>query len=400
MIKTIRDVDFNNKIVLCRVDYNVPIENNEIKDDTRMVESLPTLKFMLDNGAKLILMSHLGRPKGPDPSKSLRPVAKHLEKLLNQRVVLSNAVTGEETDLYIQELKEDKFKILMLENTRFDPGETKNDPQLSQSLAKCADIYVSDAFGTAHRAHASTEGVSKYLPSYAGFLIEKEYNRITAALNNPQKPALAIVGGAKVSTKLEVIEEFIKKMDDIIIGGGMAFTFLKSLGKEVGKSLVEEEMLEKAGLLLTDANSKGVNIHLPLDIAIASSFDQPILDGDKAKVVDVDNIPSDTMGLDIGEKSISQFSSVISRSNTIIWNGPMGVFEKPYYSKGTIEIAKKVVSRNVSTVIGGGDTLYALNVSGITSVSDKIHVSTGGGASLELMSGIQLPGIACLQGEK
>ncbi|MCY3411649.1 MAG: phosphoglycerate kinase [Candidatus Heimdallarchaeota archaeon] len=394
MLKSIKNTDIAGKRVLVRVDYNVPINDGKVMDDTRIIRSLPTIKYLLDNNAKVILISHLGRPKGEiKPELSLKPVAEHLQSVLGFPVRFSSENTGEDLRSTILTMEE---KLILLENTRFHPGETKNDAEFAKELASFAEVFVSDAFGTVHRAHSSTVGVSQYLPSAAGFLVEQEYTRINSAMQSPKKPSIAIVGGAKVSTKLDVINNFIDKVDEIIVGGGMVYTFFLAKGKQVGDSLKEADMVDTARDLLQKAEKKGVTIHLPLDIALSKTFDEPWLENGEVKVVSWDTIPDGSMGLDIGPKSIKSFSNVINAANTIIWNGPMGVFEKELYRVGTAAVAKAVVERAVDTVIGGGDTAYALNLSGFDEIPEIIHISTGGGASLELMSGLSLPGIECL----
>ncbi|MHA2098176.1 MAG: phosphoglycerate kinase [Candidatus Kariarchaeaceae archaeon] len=399
MLKTIKDIDPKDQKVLCRVDYNVPMKNGKIIDDTRIVSSLQTISYILERGGLIILISHLGRPKGYDEKLSLKPIADHLSNLLNRSVMFCPELVGERAQSLIEGMSKESYQVVMLENTRFEKGETKNDLELAKSLASFADIFVSDAFGTAHRAHASTEGVTKFIPGYAGYLIEKEYNQILSAISKPQKPLLAIIGGVKVSTKLSVIKNLLKTVDDMIIGGGMAYTFIKAQGGSIGNSLVEDDMIDDAKSLLNLANDNQVQIHLPKDIRLALDFDTPLIENDAVKIINSYQIPEDAMGLDIGPESEIQFIDVINRANTIIWNGPMGVFESVLFRSGTNSIAKSVFKRGVNTIIGGGDTIYAINVADIVSIPNNIHISTGGGASLELMSGKELPGISCLIGK-
>lgn len=396
MLRSIRDADLKNKVVLLRVDYNVPLEGDVVKDDTRMVRSLPTINYLLENNASLILVSHLGRPEGKViPNLSLKPVAKHLSTLINREVKFVNSTVGVAVRNEINKVQ--PGQVILLENTRFNLGEKSNDSIFAKELASYADIFVSDAFGTVHRAHASTVGVSSYLPSYAGFLVQEEYERITKAMDNPQIPALAIIGGAKVSTKLDIMNKFLEFVNILVIGGGMAYTFLKAKGYEVGNSLLEVEMIDTAKELLLKAEKKGIEIILPIDIRVSKSFEEAVIENGVAKIAPANDIPIDMMGLDIGPESEKLMSEAIKRAKTIIWNGPMGVFEKKLYRSGTTKIAQAVIERNVNTIIGGGDTAYAINLVGIDSIPKNIHISTGGGASLELLSGLTLPGIECLK---
>lgn len=396
MLRSIRDADLKNKVVLLRVDYNVPLEGDVVKDDTRMVRSLPTINYLLENNASLILVSHLGRPEGKViPNLSLKPVAKHLSTLINREVKFVNSTVGVAVRNEINKVQ--PGQVILLENTRFNLGEKSNDSIFAKELASYADIFVSDAFGTVHRAHASTVGVSSYLPSYAGFLVQEEYERITKAMDSPQIPALAIFGGAKVSTKLDIMNKFLEFVNILVIGGGMAYTFLKAKGYEVGNSLLEVEMIDTAKELLLKAEKKGIEIILPIDIRVSKSFEEAVIENGVAKIAPANDIPIDMMGLDIGPESEKLMSEAIKRAKTIIWNGPMGVFEKKLYRSGTTQIAKAVIERNVNTIIGGGDTAYAINLVGIDSIPKNIHISTGGGASLELLSGLTLPGIECLK---
>lgn len=396
MLRSIREANLKNKVVLLRVDYNVPLEGNVVKDDTRMIRSLPTINYLLDNSASLILLSHLGRPKGKVvPSLSLKPVAKHLSTLIKRDVKFIDTTVGVEVQKVVRKIQ--AGEVILLENTRFNPGEKANDDTFAKELANFAEIFVSDAFGTVHRAHASTVGISSYLPSYAGFLVQEEYERITNAMEDPQRPAMAIIGGAKVSTKLDIMNKFLEIVDILVIGGGMAYTFLKAKGYEVGNSLLEVEMIDTASELMIKAKEKGIELILPIDIRIARSFEEAEIENGAARIVPADNIPIDTMGLDIGPDSEKLIIQAIKRAKTIIWNGPMGVFEKKLYRSGTTTVTHAVIDRNVNTIIGGGDTAYAINITGIGLIPENIHISTGGGASLELLSGLALPGIECLK---
>lgn len=383
---SIRDLDLKGKRVLMRVDFNVPQnEKLEITDDTRIRAALPTIKYAVDNGAtKIILMSHLGRPKGVTENLRLDPVAKRLEKLLGVPVKKLNDCVGPEME---KQVKESKEKVILLENLRFHAEEEKNDPEFSKSLAKLGDIYINDAFGTAHRAHASTEGVAKYLPSAAGFLLEKEIKYLGQLLQNPEKPFVAILGGAKVSDKVAVIKNFVGKVDKILIGGGMAYTFLKAQGLNVGNSKLEKDSVPTADSLLKD---KRVKIVLPVDHVVADKIDASA----NIKTVGKD-IPDNWIGLDIGPESIELFKKELSDAKTVVWNGPLGLFEMEPFMKGTKEIAQYLVGLKAVTVIGGGDTAAAITELGLE--GKMTHVSTGGGASLEFLEGIELPGIAALK---
>ena len=387
--KTLKDMDVENKKVLVRVDYNVPInEKGEITDDIRIRSSIPTIEYLLGKNAAIILMSHLGRPKGePKKEFTLEPVAKKLSELLNKDVIFSDddKVVSETVKKQANALK--PGQIMLLQNTRYRKEEEKNGEEFAKDLASLAEVYINDAFGTSHRAHASNVGVSKFLPSALGFLVEKEVSIMGKALDDPERPFVAILGGAKVSDKIGVIENLIKKVDAIIIGGGMAFTFLKAKGYEVGKSLLEEDKVELAKELIKKAKANGVALVLPIDIVVAKEFKNDT----EFKTVAADSIPADMMGLDIGEETISLFSDVIKEAKTIIWNGPMGVFEMDNFNKGTYAIANAMVHSGAITIVGGGDSASAVEKAGL---ADKItHVSTGGGASLELLEGKVLPGI-------
>lgn len=391
--KTLRDIETAGKRVLVRVDFNVPIEKGVITDDTRIIKSLPTIKYLIEKGAKVILITHFGRPKGKvAPEYSVKPVVSHLSSLLGQEVLFAGDCGGEES---IRITSKMEFgQVALLENTRFNPGEEKNDPAMSQSLASLADVYVNDAFGAAHRAHASTEGVAHYLPAVAGFLMEKEISVLSVVLNNPGTPFVAILGGAKVSDKIHVIKNLLEKVDALLIGGGMANTLMKATGKSVGKSLVEDEVIKEAADIFKTAERTNVKIILPKDVVVAREFKADA----EAKVVPVDSIPDDWMSLDIGPQTRKTFIETINKAATILWNGPLGVYEMEQFSKGTIEIANAVANSSAKAVIGGGDVVAAVEKAGL---ADKIyHISTGGGATLEFLEGRVLPGLVALQEQK
>jgi phosphoglycerate kinase len=385
--KTIRDIDARNKRVLVRVDFNVPIDNGVVQDDTRIRAALPTIQYLLDAGAAVILCSHLGRPKDkPEPKYSLKPVADYLGISIKATVKFSEECVGPKADAAAKALK--PGEILLLENTRFYPGETKNDAEMSKALAGLADLYVNDAFGSAHRAHASTEGVAKFLPAVAGFLMEKEIKYLGQALADPKRPFVAILGGAKVSDKIEVIRNLLTKADTVLIGGGMANTFFKAQGKEMADSLVEAEALDTAKSLLAEGKSK---LHLPTDFVIADAFDAAA----KHKTLPVGDVPAGWRVMDIGPETVKTFSAMVAIAGTVVWNGPMGVFEMEPFAKGTFALAKAVAESDADSIVGGGDSVSALQQSGL---ADKItHISTGGGASLEMLEGKLLPGLAALQ---
>ena len=390
VLNTINEADLKGKRVLIRVDFNVPLKDGVVTDNTRIKAALPTIKYILDNGASLVVMTHLGRPKGQkNPAYSLAPVAKEFEKLLGSKVTLASDVIGPEVKKEVEALK--PGEVLLLENVRFYAEEEKNDEAFAKELASYGDIYCNDAFGTAHRAHASTEGVSHYLPSYAGFLIEKEVKFMAPILENPEKPLVAIIGGSKVSSKITVLESLVRTCDTIVIGGGMAYTFLKVQGHEIGKSLVEDDYLETAKNFLAKAAEKGVKVILPVDHVAAAEFKE-----DAAPVaVDAVDIPADLMGMDIGPKTVELIKDAVKNAKTVVWNGPMGVFEFAAFSKGTEEVAKALAASDATSVVGGGDSVAAINKFGL---ADKIsHVSTGGGASLEFLEGKVLPGIKALE---
>lgn len=375
----------SGKRVLVRCDFNVPLDGQTITDDRRITEALPTIQFLLQEGASVVLASHLGRPKGVTPEFSLTPVAQRLSELLGFEVELLNDSVGEEVVAKTRALP--TGKALLLENVRFHPEEEKNDPEYAKQLAANADFYVNDAFGTAHRAHASTAGVADYLPSAAGFLIEKEMQFLGKAVNNPDRPFVAIMGGSKVKDKIALIDNLLPKVDKLLIGGGMAYTFLKAQGHEIGKSLLDETSIEYAGSLLKEHSDK---ILIPVDFIVAPEFSPTA----PATQVDADQIPADQMGLDIGEKSRALFASEIAKGGTILWNGPVGVFEMDAFMKGTLAVAEALAASSALTIVGGGDSAAAVEKFGL---AEKMkHVSTGGGASLEFLEGKVLPGIAVL----
>lgn len=387
--KSVEDVDVKNKCVLVRVDFNVPLADGVISDDTRIKAALPTIKYLIDNNAKTILVSHLGRPKGQVKAElKMDPVAKRLGELLNKEVLKIDVCVGDAAKKAVEDMQ--LGDVLLLENVRFYPEETKNDPEFAKKLAELADLFVNDAFGTAHRAHASTVGVAKYLPAVAGFLMKKEIEMLSKVLFDPVRPFVAILGGAKVSDKIGVINNLLDKVDCLIIGGGMANTFLKANGIKVANSLVEEDKLELAKELQEKAKEKGVKLLLPLDAVVALSIEATGGIGE----VPVDQVPGDCMILDIGTKTAELFAKEVKTAGTVVWNGPMGVFEKEAFAKGTEALARALADSKAISVVGGGDTAAAIKKLGVT---DKItHVSTGGGASLEFLEGKELPGIAVL----
>ena len=388
--KTVKDIDLKGNRVLSRVDFNVPLKQGKITDDTRIRESLPTIRYILEQkGARLVLMSHLGRPKGgPSPEFCRKPVAERRGELLGRKVIMAGDCVGEEVERQSKALEEGQ--VLLLENVRFHKEEEANDAEFAKKLARLGDVYVNDAFGSAHRAHASTEGVAHHLPAVAGFLMEKEIRFLGGVLENPKKPFVAIIGGAKVSSKIAVLESLLPKVSSFIIGGGMAFTFLKAQGHPVGKSLVEDDLLDTARSLLAKARQQGVAVHLPVDHVVAAAFDEKAA-AEAAGTVDV---PEGKMAMDIGPKSLTEFAQVIRGAQTVVWNGPLGVFEFPQFAKGTLEIAKVVAQCKGTTVVGGGDSVAAVQQFGL---ADKLsHVSTGGGASLDFVSGKLLPGVEAL----
>jgi phosphoglycerate kinase len=385
--QTIRDVEWQGKKALVRVDFNVPLSEGRISDDTRIQASLPTINYLLEHGAAVILMSHLGRPKeGRDPKYSMKVTAEHLGTLIGAPVYFVDETTGPKAEEAAAAIK--PGEVLVLENTRFDKRETKNDPGMAEELAKLADLYVNDAFGSAHRAHASTEGVARLLPAVAGFLMEKELEYLGGALEDPKRPFVAIMGGAKISDKIAVIESLLQQVDTILIGGGMANTFLAAQGYPMGKSLVEQESLAVA----RDLMDKGAGvIELPVDLRVASAFAADA----EHKVVSVEDVPADWMALDIGPATIAHFSNRLSGARTVVWNGPMGVFEFPVFAQGTVAVAEMLAGlQDAITIIGGGDSAAAVAQAGVE--SKMSHVSTGGGASLEFLEGKELPGVAAL----
>ena len=392
--KSIEDIDVSGKRVLCRCDFNVPTKNGKITSDKRIVAAMPTIKYLVDHNAKVILCSHMGKPKGEvKPELSLQVVADRISELLGKPVVMAKDVVGEDAKAKAAALKDGD--VMLLENTRFEKGETKNDPELSKALASMADLFVNDAFGTAHRAHSSTAGVADYLPAVCGYLVQKEVSIMGKALADPERPFVAILGGAKVSDKLNVINNLLEKVDTLIIGGGMAFTFLAAKGCDIGSSLVDSEKIDYCKEMMAKAESKGVKLLLPVDAVVADSFPNPIDAEIAVETVAADAIPADKMGLDIGEKSQALFADAVKSAKTVVWNGPMGVFENPTLAKGTIAVAQALADSSAVTIVGGGDSAAACEQLGF---ADKItHISTGGGASLEFLEGLELPGIACLQ---
>ena len=390
--KTIRDIDVAGKRVLVRVDLNVPLaeDTGQILDDIRIKAVIPTISYLVDKKARVILCSHLGRPKG-NPVDALRmaPIAKRLSEIIGKPVATTKDCIGKDVEKATTELK--NGEILLLENLRFHDEEEKNDPEFCKALAKLADIYVNDAFGTAHRAHASTEGVAKYLPAVSGFLMQKEIEIMGKALTNPTRPFASIIGGAKISDKIGVLDNILGKVDILLVGGGMVATFLKAMSYEVGKSSVEEDKLDLARKLMDKAKAKGVKLLLPVDVVVA---DKSAADA-KSKTVAIDKVPADWFIMDIGHKTIDMFEDEIKKCKTIIWNGPMGVFEYPKFSRGTASIAEALASAKATTIIGGGSTAEAVEEMGLA--AKMTHVSTGGGASLEFLEGKTLPGVAALQ---
>jgi phosphoglycerate kinase len=385
--KTIRDIEVKGKRVLVRVDFNVPLKNGQVADDRRIVAALPTIQTLLDRGAAVVLMSHLGRPKGdPMPEYRMDPVARRLGDLLGRPVKKLDDCVGPQVETEVQAMK--PGDVILLENTRFKPGETKNDPMLAEGLARLGEIYVNDAFGAAHRAHASTEGVAHHLPAVAGLLMEKELNYLGRALADPERPFLAVLGGAKISDKIGVIRNLLSKVDFLLIGGGMANTFFKAQGLQVGDSLVEDQVLDTARELLASA---GDRLILPVDCVIADRFEADA----EARVVAVGDVPVGWRILDIGPATVAHFSNRLAAARTVVWNGPMGVFEFPRFAEGTFAVARAVAGlKGATTIIGGGDSAAAVEQSGLA--DQMSHISTGGGASLEFLEGKQLPGVVAL----
>lgn len=385
--KTLKDIDVQGKKVLVREDLNVPLKDGKVADDTRIVAILPTVKYLLDHGAAVIIMSHMGRPGGRHvPELSLKPVADYLENLLGQKVYFAGDCIGEQAQDAAKKLE--SGQVLLLENTRFHEGEEANDPQMGKELARLGDVFVSDAFGTSHRAHASNVGVARYLPAVAGLLMEKEIKYLGSAIENPERPFVAILGGAKVSDKIGVINNLLDKVEHILIGGGMANTFFAAQGYGMADSLVEENSIEVAKKLIDQAGSKLV---LPIDVVIADKFSADA----QARTMDVGDVPAGWRVLDIGRKTVNQFKAFIENAKTIVWNGPMGVFEFPEFAIGTFEVAKLVAESGAESIIGGGDSASAIKKAGL---ENKItHISTGGGASLKMLEGAKLPGLEALE---
>ncbi|PLS17964.1 phosphoglycerate kinase [Bacillus sp. M6-12] len=388
--KSIKDIDVNGKRVFCRVDFNVPMENGNVTDDTRIRAAIPTIQYLSEQGAKVILASHLGRPKGKVVEElRLTPVAKRLSELLNKNIAKSNEAYGDIAKAEVEKLN--NGDVLLLENVRFYPGEEKNDPELAKAFAELADVYVNDAFGAAHRAHASTEGIAKHLPAVSGLLMEKELEVLGKALSNPERPFTAIIGGAKVKDKIGVIENLLEKVDTLIIGGGLAYTFVKAQGHEVGKSLLEEDKIELAQSFMNKAQEKGVQFLMPVDVIVADDFSPDA----NTREVAIDAIPAEWEALDIGPKTAALYADAIKKSKLVIWNGPMGVFEFDKFAGGTKAVAEALAdSTDTYSVIGGGDSAAAVEK---FNLAEKMsHISTGGGASLEFMEGKELPGVTAL----
>ncbi|PFQ86500.1 phosphoglycerate kinase [Priestia megaterium] len=388
--KTLKDIDVKGKRVFCRVDFNVPMKDGKVTDETRIRAAIPTIQYLVEQGAKVILASHLGRPKGEVVEElRLNAVAERLQALLGKDVAKADEAFGEEVKKTIAGMSEGD--VLVLENVRFYPGEEKNDPELAKAFAELADVYVNDAFGAAHRAHASTEGIAQHIPAVAGFLMEKELDVLSKALSNPERPFTAIVGGAKVKDKIGVIDHLLDKVDNLIIGGGLSYTFIKALGHEVGKSLLEEDKIELAKSFMEKAKKNGVNFYMPVDVVVADDFSNDA----NIQVVSIEDIPSDWEGLDAGPKTREIYADVIKNSKLVIWNGPMGVFELDAFANGTKAVAEALAeATDTYSVIGGGDSAAAVEK---FNLADKMsHISTGGGASLEFMEGKELPGVVAL----
>ncbi|WP_044641239.1 phosphoglycerate kinase [Risungbinella massiliensis] len=389
--KSVRDVEVKGKRVFCRVDFNVPMEGSRITDDTRIRAALPTIQYLVGQGAKVILASHLGRPKGQVVEEMrLTPVAERLSELLGQSVQKLNEAVGTKVEKAVSSLQEGE--VLLLENVRFYPGEEKNDADLAKSFAGLADLFVNDAFGAAHRAHASTAGIADHIPAVAGLLMQKELDALGQALSNPKRPFTAIIGGAKVKDKIGVIENLLGKVDNLIVGGGLAYTFIKSQGHEIGKSLFEPDKEELAKGFVEQAREKGVKFYMPVDCVVINEFSE---NASIVETVSIDQIPSDLEAVDIGPKTAEIFADVIKSSALVIWNGPMGVFEMDRYAKGTNAVARALAESEAYSIVGGGDSAAAIEKAGLASEVD--HISTGGGASLEFLEGKELPGVVVLQ---
>jgi phosphoglycerate kinase len=386
---SVRDAEVEGRRVLVRADLNVPLERGVVTDDTRIRASLPTIELLRDRGASVVLVSHLGRPEGPDPELSMAPVGERLGELLEGEVKQAPAVVGDEVSAMASELA--AGEVLLLENSRFEPGETKNDPALAQALAGLADLYVNDAFGSAHRAHASTEGVARHLPGYAGLLLEREVTELTAVRDDPERPLVIVLGGAKVTDKLGVIDRFLSFAEEILIGGAMCFSFFKAEGRDTGNSLIEEEGVESARKVLQEAEGSDTMLELPEDLCLGREFDADT----ETRLLNGVDVPEGWMGLDIGSNTIANFGKRIARAGTVFWNGPMGAFELEPFAGGTQAVAEAVAAAPGHTVVGGGDSVAALQKFGLADAVDWL--STGGGASLELMEGRELPGVEALQ---
>jgi 3-phosphoglycerate kinase len=392
MKKTVKDINVAGKKVLVRCDFNVPMKDGVITDDIRITSALPTIKYLVEEGAAVILMSHMGRPKGEaKPEYSLKPVADRLSELLGQEVVFPASPVVVDEEVKAAAAKLEGGQVMLLENVRYRAEETKNEEPFTGQLAELGEIFVNDAFGTALRAHCSTAGLAKYMPSVSGFLIEKEVKFLGQALENPERPFVAIMGGAKVGDKIPVIENLLKKVDTLIVGGGMSYTFFKAMGLEIGTSILDEESIGLASELMEKAKAAGVELLIPVDSVCAKEFNN---DSEKA-VFDRDAIPADMMGMDIGPKTVEMYCDVLSKAKTIVWNGPAGVFEMPNFAEGTKAIAQTLADSDAITVIGGGDSAAAVEQFGLA--GEMTHISTGGGASLEFLEGKELPGIACLE---
>ncbi len=385
--KTVRDIDVRDRRVLVRADLNVPMENGIITDDTRIRESLPTIQYLLENGARVIVCSHLGRPKGPDPALSLAPVAGRMANLLGREVLFAEDCIGPVAEAAVASMG---HHVLLLENLRFHPGEEANDPTFARQLASLAEIFVNDAFGAAHRAHASTEGITHYLPAVAGLLMEKEVRYLGALVANPPHPFAAVVGGAKVSSKLPAIRHLLPRIDLLLVGGGMANTFLKARGIDVGASLVEDDLLDAARDIAQQAQQRGIELHLPVDVVAASRFAPDA----ETRTVPVEEIPRGYLVLDIGPETVRRYAAALQRARAVIWNGPMGVFEMEPFASGSFELARAIAALDATTVVGGGETAAVVAATGLK--ERFTHVSTGGGASLEMLEGRTLPGVAAL----